>query len=108
MQYDLSEFEDTTYGTPICFLPNSDSTLTLYYGSSFTSINAQAEGVIMSNSLFPVGSISSTTEPVSHCIDLADLKHDTWTEFVFPLSSFLIILVALAMIYHIIIKRLLP
>ena len=108
MNYDLSEFNLETYGDPICFKPNSDGTLTLYYGIDVTSISLQTDAIILSNSLYPLSSPSTPSEAIDSCIPISSLKHDTWVEFAFPCVSILLVILGLSMIYHIIIKRLLP
>lgn len=107
MNYDLSEFNSETYGEPICFTANADGSLTLYFGHDAGSLSHKQDGVILADGLFPVGELTSFSDSVE-CIEINHLKHSTWVEFVFPLTSFCLVVLGLSMIYRIIIKRLLP
>lgn len=110
MEYDNAYLNIDNIGLPSCITPTSDSEFTAYYGynSEAHSYGGKITGIIFNNKYFPVGQYESGTYTDVLCIPISDLKHDEWVEFAFPLASILLILIALAMIYHIIFKRLMP
>lgn len=103
MQYDLSLFS-VSDELPSCFIATSQGNLTLYYNLALK----KREGVLFNGQILPVGDFETVSEVPTDCLSTSILKHDDWTSVVFPFLSLIIIIFSLAMIYHIIFKRIFP
>lgn len=99
MQYDYSLLTSE----PDCF--SIEENTFVFYSSDYTK---KQSGVLLDGSVYPSSIEETGTFTPQVCLGLENLHHSSYTQFVFPLLSIAICIFIAAMIYHIIIKRLLP